>query len=284
MSQHERHASATPEIQRRERFGFGDNWLRFVSAVDEDNIAGARESISRMLGTEDLSGCRFLDAGSGSGLSSLAARQLGADVTSFDFDHAAVAATQRLRQQYRPNDDHWRILSGSVLDCSFLTELGSFDIVYSWGVLHHTGSMYEGLENLIQLVGPGGWLYIAIYNDQGWASGAWRKVKKTYVRSPAQVRALMVRGFGFYFWLKGVILPFLLAPSARPSVTAAPTRGMSVRCDLVDWVGGYPFEVAKPEEIFEFCRKDGFELTSLVTKRGGSGCNEFVFRKGDDGK
>jgi 2-polyprenyl-6-hydroxyphenyl methylase/3-demethylubiquinone-9 3-methyltransferase len=52
---------------------------------------------------------------------------------------------------------------------------------------------------------------------------------------------------------------------------------MSVWYDLVDWVGGYPFEVAKPEEVFDFYRKRGFELSRLKTSGGGLGCNEFVF-------
>lgn len=56
-------------------------------------------------------------------------------------------------------------------------------------------------------------------------------------------------------------------------------RGMSVWHDLVDWVGGYPFEVAKPEEIFDFYRTKGFTLVRLKTCGGGLGCNEYVFIK-----
>ncbi len=275
------------EIGSGKRFGFGDNWLQFVATVDEDKIVGAEESLTRMLGRHDLSGLRFLDAGSGSGLSSLVARRLGADVTSFDYDPASVSATEHLRQRFYPDDDSWTIVSGSVLDHLFLSTLGSFDVVYCWGVLHHTGSMYEGIENLISMVRPGGWLYIAIYNDQGWASGMWRKVKKEYNRAPALVRSMMVGWFGTYFRLKGAVLWILTSRRNRQDMPKKPPRGMSVKYDLVDWVGGYPFEVARPEEIFEFCRDRGFRLTALVTKRGGSGCNQFVFQRegsppGDD--
>jgi len=277
--QNARPGSAAVEIGCGERFGFGDNWLQFVSSVDEDAIAGAEESLTRMLGRRDLSGLRFLDAGSGSGLSSLVARRLGADVTSFDYDPASVSATEQLRRQFHPDDDNWTIVSGSVLDPLFLSTLGAFDVVYCWGVLHHTGSMYEGLEHLSGMVRPGGWLYIAIYNDQGWASGMWRKVKKEYNRAPALVRSMMVGWFGIYFQLKGALLWVLSSRPSRQDMAKKPPRGMSVKYDLVDWVGGYPFEVAKPEEIFEFCRDRGFRLTALVTKRGGSGCNQFVFQR-----
>jgi 2-polyprenyl-6-hydroxyphenyl methylase/3-demethylubiquinone-9 3-methyltransferase len=52
---------------------------------------------------------------------------------------------------------------------------------------------------------------------------------------------------------------------------------MSTRHDLVDWVGGYPFEVAKPETVFGFLRDRGFELRHLKSCAGGLGCNEYVF-------
>lgn len=56
-------------------------------------------------------------------------------------------------------------------------------------------------------------------------------------------------------------------------------RGMSAWRDIVDWAGGYPFEVAKPEEVFDFFQAKGFSLKKLKTCAGGLGCNEFVFVK-----
>ena len=54
---------------------------------------------------------------------------------------------------------------------------------------------------------------------------------------------------------------------------------MSAWHDVVDWLGGYPFEVAKPEEIFEFYHQRGFRLEKLTTDGGGSGTNQFVFKR-----
>jgi 2-polyprenyl-6-hydroxyphenyl methylase/3-demethylubiquinone-9 3-methyltransferase len=56
-------------------------------------------------------------------------------------------------------------------------------------------------------------------------------------------------------------------------------RGMSYWHDLVDWIGGYPFEVATPEAIFDFYMARNFELIALKTCGGRCGCNEFVFRR-----
>ncbi|WP_161597764.1 hypothetical protein [Fluviispira multicolorata] len=54
---------------------------------------------------------------------------------------------------------------------------------------------------------------------------------------------------------------------------------MSAYNDLIDWLEGYPFEVAKPEEVFAFSRTKGFVLKKMKPCSGGLGCNEFLFRK-----
>ena len=133
----------------------------------------------------------FLDIGSGSGLFSLAARRLGASVHSFDYDPHSVACTQELRERYFKKDPSWKVERGDALDCSYLGKLGTFDIVYSWGVLHHTGKMWEALENVVPLVAEGGTLWLAIYNDQGRASRYWTTVKRTYNKLPRQARFLI---------------------------------------------------------------------------------------------
>jgi 2-polyprenyl-3-methyl-5-hydroxy-6-metoxy-1,4-benzoquinol methylase len=265
------------------RFEFGKNWGKFARLVDQERIEAAERSLKSFLPFTDLRGKRFLDIGCGSGLLSLAARRLGAEVHSFDYDVDAVECSRRLRDGHDPDDDRWTIEQGSVLDRDYLTKLGSFDIVYSWGVLHHTGAMWQALDNAQLPVKPGGYLYIAIYNDQGGASRRWTSVKRIYNRSPKPVRLAMVVAVGGVFFLRGslVRLVKLRNPFSVKGETARKKqdRGMSVWHDLVDWVGGYPFEVAKPEEIFDFFAKRSFSLEKLKTCAGGLGCNEFVFRR-----
>ena len=272
----------TEEVSRGERFEFGKNWSRFLTTLDDQRIGEAQRAIVEMLELSDLTGKRFLDIGSGSGLSSLAARRLGASVHSFDYDPHSVACTNELRRRYFPQDDSWKVEEGSALDADYIRSLGEFDIVYSWGVLHHTGEMWKGLENAQLAVAAGGKLYVAIYNDTGSQSSRWRWIKKTYNRMPGLLKTPFVIAVSAPEEAKSLIRSLI---KARPSeyirtwTQYDQNRGMSHWHDLVDWVGGYPYEVAKPEEIFDFYRARGFTLTKLKCGAVGLGCNEFVFQR-----
>jgi 2-polyprenyl-6-hydroxyphenyl methylase/3-demethylubiquinone-9 3-methyltransferase len=269
------------EVSRGDRFEFGDNWRRFLQVLDADRIVEAETSIQQMLGVESLAGRRFLDIGSGSGLFSLAAQRLGAaEVHSFDFDPASVACTRELKARYFPQAASWLIQQGSILDADFVSSLGQWDVVYSWGVLHHTGALWRALDLAQAAVADDGILFLSIYNDQGIKSRAWRAVKRMYNRLPAGLRlpfTILVMG-------PREALAFALAlVRGRPMnyvrswTLYKRSRGMSRWHDIVDWVGGYPFEVAKPEEVFDFLRLRGFGLERLFTCAGGIGCNQFVF-------
>ncbi|MFZ4663023.1 MAG: class I SAM-dependent methyltransferase [Caldilineaceae bacterium] len=271
------------EVARGERFQFGANWQRFLTTLTEERIVEAVVSLKEWLGVETLQGQRFLDIGSGSGLFSLAAKRLGATVYSFDYDPQSVACTQELKRRFFPQDATWTIVEGSILDEAFVQSLGQFDIVYSWGVLHHTGQMWQALANAGQLVAPNGKLFIAIYNDQGSWSRRWKKLKAWYNRLPAAARplfALAVMGGREAKFILIALVRFNLGDYIRTwTAYGQGSRGMSKWHDLIDWIGGYPFEVAKPEEIFAFYYERGFTLAKLKTCGGGVGCNEFVFVK-----
>ena len=267
------------EVAQGERFEFGKNWSFFLQHLNDQRIERAVASLREMLQVDTLAGLSFLDIGSGSGLFSLAARKLGARVHSFDFDPNSVACTQELRRRYFPNDPQWTVESGSALDPAYIRSLGTFDIVYSWGVLHHTGRMWEALENATIPTGPKSKLFIAIYNDQGTASRRWKWVKQTYNSLPKPLRFLMVWPS---FWVLNWRIVVKDTARLRPLKffrNYGQARGMNFYRDLIDWVGGLPFEVAKPEEIFNFYRARGFQLITLVTAGGSLGCNEFVFER-----
>jgi len=271
------------------RFAFGKNWLQFLATVTEDSVRASEAALLDMLGRTTLDGLRFLDVGSGSGLSSLAAVRQGASVVSLDYDPHSVRASLDLKERWEPAAD-WVIRQGSILDKPFLESLGRFDIVYSWGVLHHTGSMWEAIVNASDMVATGGRFFISIYNDQGYTSRIWTEVKRAYVEgSPATKQFLLVAARSFFrakqeagwvlSWSVHIAAVGKFAVSGRPRRTKERMRerGMSRTHDMIDWVGGYPFEVAKPEEIFQFVEDRGFKMTNLKTCAGGIGCNQFVF-------
>jgi 2-polyprenyl-6-hydroxyphenyl methylase/3-demethylubiquinone-9 3-methyltransferase len=267
------------EIAAGERFRFGENWRRFLAAVDEPRIARAQRSLQDMLGVADLAGRTFLDIGSGSGLFSLAARRLGATVRSFDYDPDSVACAHELRRRYRADDAQWTIERGSALDAGYMRALGAHDVVYSWGVLHHTGAMWQGVDLAAERVAPGGQLFIALYNDQGRPTRRWRLVKRAYCALPRPLKPLVLLPCAVRLWAPTILRDTLRLRPFASWRSYGSERGMSPWRDVVDWVGGYPFEVARPEEPLDRLRPAGFTLERLRTCGGGLGCNEWVFRR-----
>ncbi len=253
----------------RGHFRFGENWSRFLRLLTEDRIVRAEDSLQEWLGATALHGVSFLDIGCGSGLFSLAARRLGARVRSFDADPLSVECASELRRSHFPDDPDWTVERGSILDLPFVTSLGHFDVVYSWGVLHHTGALRESLENAMIPLGDGGRLWLALYNDQGRITDYWRAVKTVYNRGVGGRAAMLT-----------LHIPYV---AARVIVRAATgrwklERGMSMWYDLKDWLGGYPFEVAGPADVIAFFQDRGLRLDKARTVGRRNGCNEFLFR------
>jgi 2-polyprenyl-3-methyl-5-hydroxy-6-metoxy-1,4-benzoquinol methylase len=265
-------------LARRDRFAFGENWAQFLSVVDERRISEAERSLTEMLGLLRLDGMRFCDVGCGSGLFSLAAWRLGAEVHSFDVDAASVACTEEMRRRFAHADGRWTIERGSALDGSYIDRIGRWDIVYSWGVLHHTGAMWRAMDLVARLVEREGILYIALYNDQGWQSRLWWFVKRTHNRLPRVLRFVIVAPAALLLWGPKTIRDMLRGRPFASWKHYSSTRGMSAWHDLIDWVGGFPYEVARPDRVIAFYERLGFTLRKQV-RRTGLGCNEFVLMK-----
>lgn len=265
----------------KQRFAFGANWSRFLTVLDDRRINEAEASLRKMLNVETLSGKRFLDIGSGSGMFSLAARRLGAQVHSFDYDLHSVACTTELRRRYFPDSLNWNVEQGSALDAGYLAKLGHYDVVYSWGVLHHTGAMWLGIENAIDRVAEGGQLFIAIYNDQGLKSHIWWLIKYIYNKLPNPLNVVYAYSLGLITNVLNILKYTLkLKPmiAIRPLLDYKKKRGMSIMHDLIDWMGGFPFEFARYDLLQEYMQVRGFALErgTLATSLG---CHEMVFRK-----
>ena len=257
------------DVKQGNRFAFGKNWRRFLNTLDDSKIQEAENSLKMMLRVSNLIGKTFLDIGSGSGLFSLAAHRLGAVVTSFDFDPDSFACTDFLRQKYGAESE-WIVRQGSVLDEDFVCVLGEYDIVYSWGVLHHTGSMHKAITMASSCVSKRGKFFIALYNDQGWLSKYWLGVKYLYNKGGV---------WGRFFSICIPLPYFFLHRLFKMIIGKQIPRAMSFWTDVIDWVGGYPFEVVSPESITDTFYDLGFVLEKQKTVKNKLGCNEFVFAK-----
>ena len=273
------------EIDAGKRFEFGENWSQFVGQIDEERLTSARRSLQTMLSVDSLHSRTFLDIGCGSGLFSLAARSLGATVKSFDYDPKSVACAQELKRRYYCNDQQWEIFEGSILDEAFVRSLGGFDVVYSWGVLHHTGEMWNAIARAASCVAPGGLLFIAIYNDQGWKSRLWRILKIMYNRTPrafglrkAFAAVSFLGTYGLFCLKYMLLLKFSVPANLFRRYRDKSLRGMSLYTDWVDWIGGYPFEVASAEAVKKFFENRGFSVKKL-NRATSLGCHEFVLAK-----
>jgi len=264
-------------MSREKRFEFGKNWKNFLKNLSSEKIAIAKSSLENLIGKESLKGKTFLDIGSGSGLFSLSAYTLGAKVKSFDYDEFSVEATNYTKNKFSSNDLDWSVERGDVLDDKYIDELGQYDIVYSWGVLHHTGNMYKALDNAAKCVKENGILIVAIYNTQ-MQTPIWKKIKKFYVKSPKFIKLLMNYIFAAYTFTGLLIFDLLRLRNPIKRHTRL-QRGMNFYTDVIDWIGGYPFETAKPEEIVFFYKNRGFSLENMITVGGAQGCNQFVFKK-----
>lgn len=269
------------EVDQKKRFEFGKNWVTFLSKLTDQRIRIAEDSLCEMLDIGELSGKRFLDIGCGSGLSSLAAKNKGAKVTSFDYDESSVWCTTELKRKYYPDSDAWDVCQGSALDRDFLSSLGKHDIVYSWGVLHHTGRMWVAIDNSLSLVDDDGIFFIAIYNDQGFKSHSWWVLKNVYNKLPRLLRKPFAFTLGFSIQFLALIKYIIkLKPMViiKPLFNYKQSRGMSLLTDMIDWYGGFPYEFAKYEYLIDYIENKGFKL--VKGKEALSlGCHELVFSK-----
>jgi SAM-dependent methyltransferase len=269
----------TDLLKQESHFAFGKNWASYSELVSESQIAEAEAWLSRLLG-DSIRGKRFLDIGCGSGLHSLAALRLGAtEVVGVDLDPDSVATTRRLLTKFAP-DQQWKVLEVSVFDLD-QSGIGQLDVVYSWGVLHHTGDMFRALRCAAEAVAPSGIFSFALYRRTR-LCWFWKWEKQWYAHASAtgQKRAqkTFIGLFRIYCLLTGRSFERYLAEYPKQ-------RGMDFHHDVHDWMGGWPYESISPEETDKYMSGLGFgcERKFVVGRETlgvfGSGCDEYVYRR-----
>ena len=259
------------------KFSFGENWLRFLSHITNSRIKTAEQSLKEFLKIANLQDKSFIDMGCGSGLFSYSAYRLDAkSITSFDVDPFSVECCKHMHQK-AGSPENWKILEGSVLDSEFTHNLGKFDIVYSWGVLHHTGKMWQAIENAATCVEQGGYLYIALYNKTKGLNSSllWLQIKKLYNSSPKLGKTILEILYSLLFCVATLVR---LKNPVTEIRNYQSHRGMDFMTDVRDWLGGYPYEFASTDEVINFMKSHfpRFKLINLQSASG-TGNNWFLF-------
>lgn len=262
-------STSTPSVPG---FDFGANWQAFSDAlINEQRLTTAMQSLQELLQRDRLDGASVLDIGCGSGLFAIAAHCLGAgQVVGIDINPRSIAASEANRTRLRP-EAHITFLQMSILDQRAIETLGRFDLVYAWGSLHHTGAMWDAIRNTTRLVAPGGVLVLGIYKRH-MTSPIWRVIKRSYNQAPAWVQRGMIPPFAALIYIAK-----LLVTRRNP---LEKQRGMDFWYDVIDWVGGYPYEYATADEVAAFVTRLGCRLLRVVPDATPTGINEFVFERG----
>ncbi|HRO74661.1 MAG TPA: class I SAM-dependent methyltransferase [Crocinitomicaceae bacterium] len=264
---------------------FGNNFKdSLLTHFEEEQLHSSKEFILSYLELDDLSSKTYLDAGCGSGVFSVAAQQLGAVVTAFDIDEVALENLHAVSEKFNVPINAIKTMKGSILDEDFITYLGKFDIVLCWGVVHHCGEMWKGIENICNTVKDGGLIHFGIYNKADnfgfypdgrfGSSNFWKKIKKRYSKAPKFVQGIVdkLAVFGIF------VIHLVSFKNPIKALRKNERRGMNWQSDLKDWLIGYPYEYATPEEVIEFMKVRGFTLVKLKTNNGLL-TNNYVFKK-----
>jgi 2-polyprenyl-6-hydroxyphenyl methylase/3-demethylubiquinone-9 3-methyltransferase len=261
------------------RFEFGKNWKKYIErSFSQEKVEVSKRHILAFLRRKDLQGLTFLDIGCGSGLHSLAALQLGAaEVISFDYDKKSVEATTIL-YQYAGDPKNWKIMQGSVLDPQFMASLPMVDIVYSWGVLHHTGDVWQAVRNAAMPVKRDGLFYIALYSadvQKDPTPEFWLDVKQRYLAASILEKRKMEWWYVWRFQMGYKISA--LRKVLHDIIEYKKNRGMSYFTDIRDWLGGWPMEFCYDDDVKQFVTNElGMELVNIKT---GEANTEFLFKK-----
>lgn len=251
------------------QFNFGKNWQTYSThALDRAKFEEAKQSVTQLIGRENIINKNFLDIGSGSGIFSLAIRQLGAQTAvGIDISLESVCVAQSNAEKFGITDVVFNKLS--IFDES-VKQLGKFDVVYSWGVLHHTGNMYQAIKISMDLVADQGLFVLAIYNKH-WSSWLWKIIKYSYNKMSGFLQKMYVYIFSII-----IFIAKFMVTGKNPLLKK---RGMNFYYDVIDWIGGYPYEYATEAEIIDFFEKNNFALIKSIKADVPTGCNEFVFKK-----
>ena len=219
---------------------------------------------------DELRGKLVLDAGVGAGRYSDVVSRWGADVVGVDLSYAVDSAYQNFVD--RPNV--W-IMQADIGKLPF--KPGSFDAIFSIGVLHHTPDTETYFKKLVPLLKPGGAIAIWVYPNEGDYL-----VRKQWIRFVNKIPPRM-----FYEWCRWFV-PWAQQRLERPSVGIMrrlfpfSSQGLGLENDILDTFDGYSpmyHGVHAPEEVEGWFREIG--LTDVRRPSNWNTCVRGVRPAGD---
>jgi SAM-dependent methyltransferase len=267
-------------LKNKKHFAFGKNWELYSRQINSSHIESSKKDLIGLIQLESLQGMSVLDIGSGSGVHSLSMMLLGCkDLVALDYDPDSVSTTNRVLSGKSFKGD-FQVIQADILKHIPGIDGRTFDLVYSWGVLHHTGDMMKGIDRSISYVKPGALIALALYRKTLLCT-FWRIEKFLYSKSPKILQSLFQKTYEFVF---GLGIKIKTGQSLRAyKLSYFQKRGMDFSRDVHDWLGGYPYESIDPRYLIQYMEQRGFTLlNSHISKKQigilGSGCDEFLFK------
>jgi 2-polyprenyl-3-methyl-5-hydroxy-6-metoxy-1,4-benzoquinol methylase len=243
--------SALVNLKEDGNFSFGFNWIDYAkNRLNEAIISQHLSDLAQIYNEIDNRGA-LLDLGSGSGLSSLCFLRLGFNsVTSVDLDPYSIEAGEATMERFgEPYRGRWNTHQANILDPLFVAaNSNKYDVVYSWGVLHHTGDMWQAIRNAASLVANKGIFHITLYRSGGMYTQHLR-MKFAFLMSDREGKKRIL--FDYLNLIEKTVNHSVFLPKDH--------RGMNHFNDALDWLGGVPYEVADPDVLQSYLFSLGFQ-------------------------
>lgn len=162
------------------RAEFSREWFdeidaRFVDAAR--HFAHDERPFGRIIPFDAITGKKVLEIGCGMGLHTELMARAGAEVTALDISPKSVAAT-KARLALKGLTADVREVDAETLDIQ-----NEYDLIWSWGVIHHSSRTGRVLRNLYGALKPGAQLRFMVYSLDG-----------------AEAYAVMMSQYMFGFW------------------------------------------------------------------------------------
>lgn len=144
-----------------EEYGLGSK--EFFQAAVEERYENDAPWIKRLIDSIPVKGKKVLEVGCGMGVDLLEFAKNGARVTGIDLVDNHLKLASRL---FALNKLEAKLLNADAEDLPFPPE--AFDIVYSFGVLHHTPNTQKAIDEVQRVLRPNGTAIVGLYHKNSW--------------------------------------------------------------------------------------------------------------------